>query len=755
VAWMLKATPFRQIVVSGWVPLLVGLAVTSLPLFADDSNQVQNLVRELTNGDRQVRRDAAEKLGTLGAAAKDGVPALIKAIDDQDRQVTSNALEALADLGPEAKEAIPALIDAMDSRKVRGGRGQGRQQSAMRAAFALSRIGTEAIPPLLTALNGDDAMLRQGAAKALGGMGPAAHEAVPALIANLTHPDGEVHQSAIEALVEMGNDGIRPLIEGLASQDARMREGCARALGGIGKAARDAGPKLVELAGSESDVTAKAAALGALSRVGVEPDRCIPLLIQGVRSSDDGVRHAAVNGFASLRPAQPAVAALQTLLPDQDAAVRQRAAHALSRLGSKAAPATAALVACAKAAPDEQAFTDALSQIGESALPFLLQELSAPGQNAQQNWVFRALRDMGAAAMPALVQGLQSPNAPVRAAAARALGDLPVQSPQVTKTLAALTGDPEPSVRAAALRSLATVRTERDAMIPKLEAALQDGDAQVRKAAAAGLASMGAVDKITVPGLVDLLHDSDAATQVAAARALGEMGPKAGEAVGALKDGLGNSTLQASAAEALGKIGAASEPAGPQLLEMARGHDREISITALQALAGVGKPIDGLLPFLYDSVKNDDREIRLSALQALTKIEPDREKLFPVLIKGLQEDSGRVRRVAAQGLRSYNYGERAQEAVPALMAMLDKDTDRQIAVDTLRAIHVRELPPLLTALNHKDAKVRAFACELLGDLGTEAKDAIPALEQKAEGDAQPVRDAAKKALARISGNGAT
>jgi HEAT repeat protein len=118
-----------------------------------------------------------------------------------------------------------------------------------------------------------------------------------------------------------------------------------------------------------------------------------------------------------------------------------------------------------------------------------------------------------------------------------------------------------------------------------------------------------------------------------------------------------------------------------------------------------------------------------------------------------EEGGGRMRRVAAQGLRTY--GEKAQPAVPALLAMLDRDTDRAVALETLRAIHVHDIPPLLAALNHKDANVRAFACESLGELGPEAKDAVPVLEQKAQGDSEPVRGAAKKALQRIQANTTT
>ncbi len=705
------------------------------------------LVRELTTGDKQVRRDAALRLSQMGPAAKPAVAALVKAMDDQDRQVGENALDALAQIGPDAREAIPGLIDALDGRKVRGGRNQSRQQSLLRAAFALTRIGPEAIPPLIKALSGDDFFLRIGAAKALGGMGPSAKEAVPALIANFRHSSPEMQTEAMDALSLIGADAVPKLQEALGNDDARMRQGAAIALGEIGKPAKDAGAKLAEVAANDQDLGVRNAALGAVVKVGVDPAQTLPLLEKGLRSGDEKLRHTAVNGLASIRPASAAVDALQKMLAENDPAVQQRAAHALGRLASRAASAAPALVACAEANPAESAFPEALAQIGEPSLPLLVTALSANGDKSK-DWIFRALRDMGSAAMPVLAEGLRSPNAAVRAAATRAFGDLPTMTQDVVFSLTQLLADSDADVRAGALRSLSTVRTQREAMIPKLETALQDPAPQVRKAASAGLASIGAVDKVNVQGLIDLLADPDVATQTAAVRSLGERGGDAGPAVAALTARLGDSRLQMGAAESLGKIGVAAESAVPRLLEAVHGTDREMKITAMKALGDIGRPADQILPVFYEGMGSDDREVRLNALQSVIKTEPNKDKLLPVLLKSIQEDQGRLRRVAAAALAPY--GEKAQSAAPALVAMLDRETDRPAAFEALRAIHVHDLPLLLTALNHKDAKVRAFACDLLGDLGPQAKEAAPVLEEKAQGDAEAVRDAARKALGRIN-----
>ncbi len=713
-------------------------------------------VKDLSAQDKQVRREAALKLGKMGATAKGAVPDLIKALSDSDRQVVSNALTALGNIGPAATEAIQPLIDAMGG----GNRGKfrrfdGKQQILVHAADTLSRIGPESIPPLVKALQGDDVSKREGAAMALGEIGASAHDGIPALVTNLGHSDPEMQHAAADALAQIGPESVKPVTEALGASEPRMRQGAAFALAGLGKAAKSAAPKLVEVTQWEADGTTRIALLGALTSVGVAPTNSVPLLIKSLRSTDDAERHAAINGLAAARPADLAVNALQGLLSENDPAIRKQAARTLSRMGSHAAPAVNALIACAKAAPDDTTFTEALSQAGEAALPALLQELSTPaGPEVHQDWVFRTLRDMGSSAMPALIAGLTSSSAPVRAAAVRALGDLPIESPKVVKTVSDLAKDSDADVRAAALRTLSNVRTERDSALPRLEAALNDSAPQVRKAAAAGLVSLGAVGKISVPGLLDLMGDPDTATQTAAVRALGDLGPAAISAVPVLIDKLSNAALQSTAAEALGKIGAPSEPAIPRLLEMARGKDRELQIVSLQAMGAIGQPADQVLPALYDGLKSDDFQLRYVSLQGLAKAETDKDKLLPVLLNALQEQTGgRMRRVAAQSLKTY--GDKAQPAIPALIAMLDRDMDRAIALETLRAIHVRDVNPLLTALNHKDANVRAFACESLGDLGPDAKEAVPVLEQKAQGDSEVVRGAAKKALERIQANSTT
>ena len=105
-----------------------------------------------------------------------------------------------------------------------------------------------------------------------------------------------------------------------------------------------------------------------------------------------------------------------------------------------------------------------------------------------------------------------------------------------------------------------------------------------------------------------------------------------------------------------------------------------------------------------------------------------------------------VRRATAPELGKL--GPRAEGAIPGLIAMLDQDTERTLALEALKSIKVREIPDLLKLLGMRESKVRVFACDSLGALGPAAKEAVPKLRDLLSA-ASPVQDAARKALARI------
>ncbi len=135
---------------------------------------VDELVKQLKNGDNDARRAAAKSLGEGGAQSKAAVPALIEALKDRDMFVRRFAAQALGEIGPDAGSAVRALTAALnDSRK--------EVQNA--AAHSLGKVGTSGMETLIGVL-GDhdkDPSTRRQAIDSLVKLGNAAHAAVPAL----------------------------------------------------------------------------------------------------------------------------------------------------------------------------------------------------------------------------------------------------------------------------------------------------------------------------------------------------------------------------------------------------------------------------------------------------------------------------------------------------------------------------------------------------------------------------------------------
>jgi len=68
-------------------------------------------IQELQNPDAKVRQQAAFKLGNVGPADPDVLPALIGALRDSDPGVRREVILAVVKFGPAAQDAIPALLD--------------------------------------------------------------------------------------------------------------------------------------------------------------------------------------------------------------------------------------------------------------------------------------------------------------------------------------------------------------------------------------------------------------------------------------------------------------------------------------------------------------------------------------------------------------------------------------------------------------------------------------------------------------------
>lgn len=174
-------------------------------------------------------------------------------------------------------------------------------------------VPPEAVPqsPVATQIanvEGPDPALRIEAAKELARMGPAAREAVPALVTALQGSDARVAEEAARALGEIRDrSAVAPLVSALT----RTFEEPSTALG--------------------------RAAVRALARIGARRSPAVvEALLQAVQNAaDPGVRAGAVSGLATVAadsPGVPAAALAVVAERDADEKIRKAAADAADKL---------------------------------------------------------------------------------------------------------------------------------------------------------------------------------------------------------------------------------------------------------------------------------------------------------------------------------------------------------------------------------------------------------------------------------------
>jgi HEAT repeat protein len=165
--------------------------VASLAQFGPEAKAgVKLLAAALPDADKNTRKVLLTALAKMGPSAKNAVPALTKLLEDKDQETRLQVLTALGEI-KEVNSAIPALIQLFTVRN---------QDVLDRTTALLVKIGFTSVQPLTQALDDDNALIRLGAARTLGLIGPVARSASKTL---LTHAqkdaDPAVRQVALVA----------------------------------------------------------------------------------------------------------------------------------------------------------------------------------------------------------------------------------------------------------------------------------------------------------------------------------------------------------------------------------------------------------------------------------------------------------------------------------------------------------------------------------------------------------------------------
>lgn len=417
---------------------------------------------------------------------------------------------------------------------------------------------------------------------------------------------------------------------------------------------------------------------------------------------------------------------------------------------------------------------------------------------------------------PPLRRALDHPDAYVRTTAALALVRTqdPPEKPLV-HVLGVATARAEDGMRQGNLWAAAPVAAFAAVVEPLCRAA-QDSEVPTRREAVAALRGYfffvghwrpqrdfpngrigtGGEARSAVPVLAKALHDPDAEVRRTAVEALGWVGPQAAPAVGELV-GLVHGPdreLRRLALDSLGIIGTGAKAACPDLVDLARptAGNADLRAPAIRALGGLGPEGAAGIPLLRAACHDPDPVVRREAVTALGRVTRRNDSSADPLLRTAFEDPDRGVRVRAalawldlkpmslieipaaalaeavvdadpwarvEAARQLESRGRAGERVRAVLVKGLKDTGgfarAQLALTLWRvARDPAAVAALVELLKDENPSVQAEAAFCLGEIGPDAKDALPTLRRLA-GERDAVgRAAAQRAVRQIEGGDA-
>ncbi len=372
--------------------------------------QLTTLIQELLEGDEwDVRRQAVDSLGQIGAGNEAAITALVQALQDDNSEVRRWVAQSLGQIGAGNEAAITALVQALQD---------DNSEVHRQALKSLGQVGAanEVVVTALVALRVHNRDGRELVAEGLGQIGAGNEAAITALVQALQHDVWDVRWRAARSLGQIGagnEAAITALIQALQDYNWDVRRWVAQSLGQIG-------------AGNEAAITA---------------------LIQALQDQEEGVRSRAAQSLGQVGAGnETAVTALIQALQDHNSEVRRQALKSLGQVGADNEAAVTALI---QALPDHNSevrkqVAEGLGQVeagNEAVVTALVQALQ------HDVWVERgqAAKSLGRveagneAAITALVQALQHDHWNERSQAAKSLGRVEIKDTMhLRKVLVAL-----------------------------------------------------------------------------------------------------------------------------------------------------------------------------------------------------------------------------------------------------------------------------------------------------------------------------
>lgn len=543
-----------------------------------------------------------------------------------------------------------------------------------------------AVKAAVETLQQGDVAARIEAMDHVGDLGEDAAGAVPALIEALGDDDVGVCWHAARTIGAVGPkaaEAVPALTEALASEEAKVRTYAAFALGRIGQAAVPAVPALMK-AFTDADPMVRRAVVEAIPRIDADREQLLDLFIQAMEDADPAVVVPALSTLAER--GEKAVPAMIRALENEKSCYW--ACLVLSDIGPQAAEAVGPLGQLLDH-EDPEVRMHAVLTLGEigpaaqSAVPAIVARLAGDDQHCVRLAAVYTLGKIGPAeGVPSAIRaaGRENKDPVFRTVAAWAMLNVLPDDENVAKLAAAVfvkgLESEDANVRATAARAIAESEVAVDVVGPALIAALENAEGEVLAQALDALAGVGP----SIAGrLVKALDDER--KRPFAFHVLYRLGPEAKAVVPELIEALDTDdpVMLAEIQFLLGAIGPASAPAVEALIESLASDDLDVCASACFALGKIGKEAAAAETHLHKLLENEEDHACTAAVWALVQIAPQSEdvlaKAIPLLIEGLGDMEREIKRIEIARVLG-QLGSAAEEAVPALETALEDESPR-------------------------------------------------------------------------------
>ncbi|MDP2599689.1 MAG: HEAT repeat domain-containing protein [Deltaproteobacteria bacterium] len=790
-----ESVPFLLKILKNGNPEIRASAARSLGQIRSNADiVVPSLAAALTDPDVYVRWFAARALGRIGKEAQAAVPALVMAMQDESVYVRRSVVTSLGQIELFNAEVVGAMIAVLEK--------EGEEELILGAIQVLGKAGPnakEAVPILAAELQKWQKFetWKESRDKGVNWY----HKSYQGFIERYSDSSSSRRKALLHALVQMPPtaESIIPVFEEVEEyihwrSSLGYHSDIRLLLSSFGPDAKDTVPALIEALKDENE-SVRGNAIKALGQIGPGAEKAIsPLfsIIKNKENSGDMRRETAevlgkiIFGYNNEEVVSTLIGILEDEKEEWD--IRKNAALALGRVNFGTETVLSPVIEkYFESAVVEEGSKSVLSAFGSAAVPFLVSALNDKRIDARKLAIMTLAeiseRDdkvkWDKLPVSDVKMGLIYGDRVVQINTARLLGKIgPGAEEAIPWLVRALLRADEEYLKRSIIRALGKIGSEQALSglvrylnegkykgslllsIDQLDQTEEEAKRQwfshsTTSHVVRALADMGSP---AVPHFLRWLEEGEALDQtILSALALMQMKLHTDRVSKIFLMGLEdkNEGMKLAAALALSQMKLHADAATPILLDSLKKSKREkngefyrgIIINALSRFGFHNG--ETILEFIA-ACRDDYRPLRESGEKALLKLGPDAKEAIPDLVTASKDKDEEVRRLAAVALSKI--GPNTTEAILALLNWhrAEGSTPTYIYESALNAKFGDDAVfPLIELLNSPDQKIKTFALEVLGRIGPDAKEAVPALMDALKDENESVRSKAVEALGQI------